>query len=617
MPPQPAPVGEGLPAPGDLAKYDIQRRIGSGKFSVVYRAKRLADKSVCALKKIQVFDIKDEKSRTKCLQEVKLLEALRHEHIVRYYDSFIEEGVLFIVFEWAAGGDLKAVIREAERCKSPLDEGVVWSYFRQMSEGLQHMHDLRMMHRDIKPANLFITGSGVVKLGDMGLGRQLSEESVAAFSKVGTPLYMSPELLKGDGYDLKSDIWSLGCVLYEMAKLRSPFKTDDQNLYALFQRITTCEYPPLDEGLSKDLRDLVAQMVQIESAQRPDMHECSRIAAANAHKFRARRSVYVTCEEVSYMLQLLDYGERFCAIRRRPPLSRMYFAAAAHTIAGEENGGEKAQFWVFIDLVHWLLALIQGQKAGEPYESRGQHELAVIAAVVDQCRKVPGVATDFPPNRLLLGHGETVCSLLYELAQQALDAEQFGWRRHDAVESDGNERHTGASEVEEDESFINDLPLAAPADDSLDSGEQPEYAEPEPLEGSRSTWEDRNAMIASTLTAGQVEQWREEGQRLAAEGQLTAAPRLTLGGQGGWQVHWLALEAAATKVLTPAQSAMPGLRAVSEALDVEREALLRAERVANEGCGEQVGNTVSTFHSLECCRPYCAPLLACFAVLMH
>jgi serine/threonine protein kinase len=69
------------------------------------------------------------------------------------------------------------------------------------------------MHRDIKPANVFITGSGTLKLGDMGLGRQLSQESVAAFSKVGTPLYMSPELLKGDGYDMKSDIWSLGCVL--------------------------------------------------------------------------------------------------------------------------------------------------------------------------------------------------------------------------------------------------------------------------------------------------------------------------------------------------------------------------------------------------------------------
>ncbi len=76
------------------------------------------------------------------------------------------------------------------------------------------------MHRDIKPANVFITGSGTMKLGDMGLGRQLSQESVAAFSKVGTPLYMSPELLKGDGYDMKSDIWSLGCVL--VSEVASP-----------------------------------------------------------------------------------------------------------------------------------------------------------------------------------------------------------------------------------------------------------------------------------------------------------------------------------------------------------------------------------------------------------
>jgi NIMA (never in mitosis gene a)-related kinase len=78
------------------------------------------------------------------------------------------------------------------------------------------------MHRDIKPANVFITGSGVMKLGDMGLGRQLSQESVAAFSKVGTPLYMSPELLKGDGYDMKSDIWSLGCVLVSEAASYPP-----------------------------------------------------------------------------------------------------------------------------------------------------------------------------------------------------------------------------------------------------------------------------------------------------------------------------------------------------------------------------------------------------------
>jgi NIMA (never in mitosis gene a)-related kinase len=193
-----------------------------------------------------------------------------------------------------------------------------------------------MMHRDIKPANVFITGSGVLKLGDMGLGRQLSQESVAAFSKVGTPLYMSPELLKGDGYDMKSDIWSLGCVLYEMANLRSPFKTDDQNLYALFQRITSCDYPPLSDAYSPELSGLVGRMVQIDSTARPDMQECSNVAAANSNKFRSRRSVHIICEEISYMLQLLDYGRRFCAARRRPAFSRQYFAGGAEGIAGED-----------------------------------------------------------------------------------------------------------------------------------------------------------------------------------------------------------------------------------------------------------------------------------------
>ena len=73
---------------------------------------------------------------------MKLLQELRHENIIRYNDSFFEEGVLFIVFEWAAGGDLKKVVREAAR---PLDESVIWSYFTQISEGLRHMHDLRMV----------------------------------------------------------------------------------------------------------------------------------------------------------------------------------------------------------------------------------------------------------------------------------------------------------------------------------------------------------------------------------------------------------------------------------------------------------------------------------------
>lgn len=96
------------------------------------------------------------------------------------------------------------------------------------------------MHRDLKPANIFISANGALKIGDLGLGRVFSSQTVEAYSKVGTPLYMSPELLRGEGYDMKSDIWSLGCIAYEMAELKSPFRNDGEklSLMELFGKIT-------------------------------------------------------------------------------------------------------------------------------------------------------------------------------------------------------------------------------------------------------------------------------------------------------------------------------------------------------------------------------------------
>ena len=101
------------------------------------------------------------------------------------------------------------------------------------------MHDARVMHRDIKPANIFLATHGRVKLGDLGLGRAFSSQTYEAMSKVGTPLYMSPEVLDGRGYEWKSDVWSLGCLLYELATLRSPFKAEGDNLYTLFKKISS------------------------------------------------------------------------------------------------------------------------------------------------------------------------------------------------------------------------------------------------------------------------------------------------------------------------------------------------------------------------------------------
>lgn len=284
---EPAQGGQGTENPADNAQsalpkyigdYEVLKFIGRGKFAVVYRAKKVGDDQVVALKRISV-DMMNEKAREKCLKEVRLLQSLDHPNIIRYMDSFITDNDLIIVYEWAAAGDLKRQLRKAQEKGVTFDERLVWKYFSQIANAMQHMHEKRIMHRDLKPANIFLTLEGVIKVGDLGLSRELSEHTIQAHSKVGTPLYMSPEVLKGDGYDFKSDVWSLGCLLYELAALKSPFKAEGLNYYTLFQKIANGEYQPLPDTYSEELRSLCYKMISTNPEDRPDIGYVCQVAA--------------------------------------------------------------------------------------------------------------------------------------------------------------------------------------------------------------------------------------------------------------------------------------------------------------------------------------------------
>ena len=211
--------------------------------------------------------------------QVRLLQSLDHVNVIKYLDSFITDDDLVIVVEWAAAGDLKRQLRKAQERGANFEERTIWKYFSQICEAMRHMHERRIMHRDLKPANIFLTLDGVVKVGDLGLSRELSEHTIQAHSKVGTPLYMSPEVLRGDGYDLKSDIWSIGCLLYELAMLKSPFKSEGLNLYSLFQKISQGDFQPLPEMYSESLRSLTYSMISTRSEDRPDMAHICEVAA--------------------------------------------------------------------------------------------------------------------------------------------------------------------------------------------------------------------------------------------------------------------------------------------------------------------------------------------------
>ena len=122
------------------------------------------------------------------------MQPLDHPNIIKYLDSFIHNNELIIATEWAEKGDLKKLIKNAQSDDNPFEEISIWGYMYQIASALNHMHEKRIMHRDLKPANIFISTDGTLKVGDLGLGRVFSSETIEAYSKVGTPLYMSPEV---------------------------------------------------------------------------------------------------------------------------------------------------------------------------------------------------------------------------------------------------------------------------------------------------------------------------------------------------------------------------------------------------------------------------------------
>ena len=164
-----------------------------------------------------------EKEKENALNEIRILASIDHPNIIAYKDAFFDDSTLTlcIVMELADGGDLQSKINSLKRDAKHIKEEDGWNIFFQMVIGLQALHQVKIVHRDIKCANIFLNKDGTVKLGDLNVSK-IAKMGILK-TQTGTPYYASPEVWQDKPYDKKSDIWSLGCVLYELLALNPPF----------------------------------------------------------------------------------------------------------------------------------------------------------------------------------------------------------------------------------------------------------------------------------------------------------------------------------------------------------------------------------------------------------
>lgn len=250
------------------------KQIGEGSFAKALLVE--ASDGTQAVCKVMDISEASKKEAEDTAKEGRLLASLQHPFVVRYRDSFCEAGVLCLIMDFCEGGELAKQIRRARRNHQRIPEEQILRWFTQAMLSLKYIHDKHILHRDLKPANFFLTKTGSLKMGDFGIAKSMAEQPTActiAFAKtrIGTPYYLSPEVCQEKPYAWPSDMWSMGCILYEMCALQVPF--DAHSISGLVQKICYGPLPIVPDSYSDFLRRLCRQLLDRDPKKRPSADE--------------------------------------------------------------------------------------------------------------------------------------------------------------------------------------------------------------------------------------------------------------------------------------------------------------------------------------------------------
>ena len=257
-----------------IKEYKIEKKLGEGVYGIAYKVKK--DNNYYVLKQISLLGLTEpEKNDVK--NEAKFLSKIKSKYVVKYCDSFEFDNKLNIVMEYCENGDLNTFIEKRKKIRKKLEEDEILKIFIKILLGLADIHKMKIIHRDLKSLNVFLKKDNDIRIGDFGIAKLL-DKTFYAKTFIGTPYYLSPEICKDIPYNYKSDVWALGCILYELCTFEFPFTGKSQASLIL----NIINATPKDIGnYSPELKNLVKKLLNKDYKKRPDCINILKIPIIN------------------------------------------------------------------------------------------------------------------------------------------------------------------------------------------------------------------------------------------------------------------------------------------------------------------------------------------------
>ena len=254
-----------------LDRFEIISTIYNTLQDSLKLVKRKEDGKLYTIKTV-VINENSEKEKELFFNELRILVPLTHINIISYKEAFYDKKTksLNMVIEYVDGGDLSMRIKLAKQKNMYFKEKIIWRIFLQILDGINYLHNKYIIHRDLKTSNIYLTKKGSVKIGGLNVGKSI-EDIGMALTQIGTPYFTAPEIWKQMPYDYKCDIWSLGCILYEMTTLHVPFL--GLNMQELYYNILNLKYKPIPNIYSKELNEIINLILNKNPDNRPSSIE--------------------------------------------------------------------------------------------------------------------------------------------------------------------------------------------------------------------------------------------------------------------------------------------------------------------------------------------------------